>query len=151
MVLEGRFRCINSRRRSRIELIFASGRQHHALIGDLTLLHGFPKDYFAAEADRSKCLHATSSNALFCTHYVGNVIYHKFSHDDISYRFNGENVNAMLEFTVVNNKMQSNRSCVIASKACGWHERIKRANRLCSCQSECASYVNQDNTQGFIT
>ena len=25
------------------------------------------------------------------------VIYHKFSHDDVSYRINGENVNVMLE------------------------------------------------------
>ena len=36
-------------------------------------------------------------NALFCTHYIGNVIYHKFSHDDVFYRFNGENVNVMIE------------------------------------------------------
>ena len=62
-----------------------------------TLLQRFPKEYFAADSDRSKCLHATSSNALFFTHYVGNVIFFKFSHDDISYRFNGKNVNAMLE------------------------------------------------------
>ena len=41
---------------------------------------------------------ATSSNALFCTHYVNNVIYHKFSHSDVSYRFNGNNVNVMLQF-----------------------------------------------------
>ena len=33
-----------------------------------------------------------------CTHYDGNVIYHKFSHGDISYRFNGKNVKVMLEF-----------------------------------------------------
>ena len=29
-------------------------------------------------------------------HYVGNVIYHKLSHDDVSYKINGENV--MLEY-----------------------------------------------------
>ena len=52
----------------------------------------FSKDYFAADVGRSKCLHATSSNALFCTHYVGNVICHKFAHGDVSYRFNGKNV-----------------------------------------------------------
>ena len=57
----------------------------------------FSKDSFAADVDRSKCLHATSSNALFCKHYTGYVNYHKFSHNDISYRFNGENVNVMLE------------------------------------------------------
>ena len=32
--VEGRLRNINSRRRSRSELIFACARQHHALIGD---------------------------------------------------------------------------------------------------------------------
>ena len=64
-----------------------------------TLLQRFPQDYFAADVDRSKCLHATSSNALFCTRYVGscNVIYHKFSHGDVPYRFNEKNVNVMLE------------------------------------------------------
>ena len=51
----------------------------------------------AADVDLSKCLHATSSNAFFCMHYVGNMIYHKFSHDDVCYRFSGENVTIMLE------------------------------------------------------
>ena len=37
------------------------------------------------------------SSKLFCMHYVGNVIYHKFSHCDVSYKFNGENVDVMLE------------------------------------------------------
>ena len=68
--------------------------------GNATLLQRFPKDHFTADVDRSKCLHATSSNALFCTHYVGNVIYQSFSHDDVSYRFNGENVNGMLEYEI---------------------------------------------------
>ena len=35
------------------------------------------------------------SNELICTHYVGNVIYHNFSHDNVSYRINGENVNVV--------------------------------------------------------
>ena len=61
------------------------------------MLQLFPKDKFAAEVDRSKCSHATSSNMLFCTHYVGNVIYHEFAHSDVSYGFNGKNVNIMLE------------------------------------------------------
>ena len=30
--------------------------------------------------------------------FVGNVIYHKISHCDISYRVSGKNVNVMLEF-----------------------------------------------------
>ena len=68
--------------------------------GNATLLSHFPKDYFAADVDRSKYLHATSSKALFCTHYVGNVIYHKFSHDDVYIRFTGENLNIMLEWNL---------------------------------------------------
>ena len=67
------------------------------MVGNATLLRCFPKDYLAADVDRSKCLHATSSNALFCTHYVGNVIYHKVSHGGVSDRFNRKNVNVMLE------------------------------------------------------
>ena len=62
-----------------------------------TLFQHFPKDFFAADVDRSKCLHAMTSNMLSCTHYVGNVIYHKFSHNDISYRFNGKIFNGMFE------------------------------------------------------
>ena len=58
--------------------------------GNAKLLQRFPKDYFAADVDRSKCLHSTSSNAIFCMHYVGNVIYQTFSHGDVSYRFNGK-------------------------------------------------------------
>ena len=65
--------------------------------GNATLLQRLPMDYFAADVDRSKCLHATSSNEPFCKHYVGNVIYHNFSHDDVSYRVSGENINGMLE------------------------------------------------------
>ena len=59
------------------------------------------QDYFAADVDRSKCLHVTSSIWLICTHYVhdvSNVIYHKFPHGDVYYRFNGKNVNVMLEW-----------------------------------------------------
>ena len=52
---------------------------------NVTLLQHFPKDCFAVDANSSKCLHATSSNVLFCTHYVGNMIYHNFSHSDVSH------------------------------------------------------------------
>ena len=31
---------------------------------------------------------------------ISNVIYHKFSHDAVSYTLNGENVDVMLEFKV---------------------------------------------------
>ena len=68
--------------------------------GNVTLLQRLPKDYFAADVDRNKYLHVTSSNELFCTHYVGNVICHKISHGDVSYRFNGKTVNVMLEFFI---------------------------------------------------
>ena len=68
--------------------------------GNATLLQRFLKDYFAADADRSKCLHATSSHELFRTHLFGNVIYHSFSHDNVSYRINGQNVNVMLELEI---------------------------------------------------
>ena len=55
--------------------------------GNVILQQGYPRDYFAADIDRSKCLHVhvTSSNTLLCMHYVGNMIYHKFSHSDVSY------------------------------------------------------------------
>ena len=33
-------------------------------------------------------------------YFVGNMIYHKVSHGDISYRFNGENINIVSEFNV---------------------------------------------------
>ena len=60
------------------------------LKGNETLLQHFPKDYLAGDIDRSKCFLVTSSNTLFCKHYVGNVINHKFSHDDIPYRLMGK-------------------------------------------------------------
>ena len=64
-------------------------------------MYGFAQDYFAADIDISKCLHVMSSNTLFCTHYAGKEIYHKFSHSDVSYRFNGNYVNAVQECNLV--------------------------------------------------
>ena len=58
----------------------------------------FLKNYFASDVNSSKCLHAMSSNALFCKHYIDDVIYHLFSHGDVSIRFYRKNVNVMLEF-----------------------------------------------------
>ena len=46
--------------------------------GNATLLQRFANDYFAVDVEMSNCLHATSSNTLFCTHYVGNVNYRSF-------------------------------------------------------------------------
>ena len=48
-----------------------------------------------------KCLHPTSSRREMCTSSVSNVIYHKFSHGAAFYTLNGENVNVMLEFTII--------------------------------------------------
>ena len=80
--------------------------------GNATLLQCLSKDYLAADVDRSKCLHVTSSNVLFCTHYVGDVIYHSFSHNEVSYRINGENVNVMFEYRI---KLSS--FCILFLKA----------------------------------
>ena len=44
----------------------------------------FLKNYFASDVKSSKCLHAMQSNALFCTHYVGDVIHRILSHGEIS-------------------------------------------------------------------
>ena len=68
MMLDGRLRCINSRRRSRSELIIASARQHHALIkdnsikqnyfdsnmikkGKITVMQRFATDLFSADVN----------------------------------------------------------------------------------------------------
>ena len=59
--------------------------------GKSTLLQCFPKNSFAADVARSKCLHATSSNAPFCTQYVDEVIIVTFHYAQ------WENVNVMLE------------------------------------------------------
>ena len=72
--------------------------------GNATLLQCLSKDYLAADVDRSKCLHVTSSNVLFCTHYVGDVIDHSFPHSEVSYRINGENVNVMFEYVMFETK-----------------------------------------------
>ena len=38
---------------------------------------------------------------------VRNVIYHKFSHGAVSYTLNGENVNVMLELSILHDVMMS--------------------------------------------
>ena len=60
-----------------------------------TVLQRFPNDYFAAGVGTCDVI----KRALFA-HYVGNIIYHKFSYGDVSCRLNGENVNAMLEYVI---------------------------------------------------
>ena len=75
-------------------------------------------DYFTADVDRSKCLHATSSKTLFSTHCVGNVIYHKFSHGYVFCRFNRKNVNAMLESMIHVKPHFSNVTIITAIFVC---------------------------------
>ena len=101
MVLEIRLPNINSRWQARVTF----AREHHVLIsnntqvrksilmifdsnmmqkGNGTLLLHFSKDYFAVDVDRRKYLLQTSSNRRLCTHYTGNMFYHKFSHSVVS-------------------------------------------------------------------
>ena len=111
MVLEGRLRNVNSWRQSwsdshppnnTMRLISDNtGMENYSdsnMIqkGSATLLQCFPKAYFAADVDRSKCLYVTSSNMLFYMHYIGNVICHKFSPGDVSYRFNAKKLTSCL-------------------------------------------------------
>ena len=88
--------CVNERQITRKKNNFDSNmiQKRYA-----TLLQRLPKDYYAADVDRSKCLHTTLSNALFCMHYFGKVIENKFSH--VSYMINGENVTVMLAFYLI--------------------------------------------------
>ena len=58
-------------------------------------------------------LHANTSNALCCTHYIANVIYHNFLHSDVSYGFNGKNVSVILEFLFISQLNQNLRSAAI--------------------------------------
>ena len=62
------------------------------------------------------------SNALFRMQYVSNVIYHNFSHGNVSYRLTGENVNVMLElmFLPVINRVTN----VVRAKERVWWRRM---------------------------
>ena len=68
--------------------------------------------------------------ALFCTHYVGNVIYHKFSHGDVSYRFNGENINVKLELSMFVSFM-STFVFILLTRAICWERAVPLAVRWC--------------------
>ena len=68
----------------------------------------FLKNYFASDVNSSKCLHAMSSNAHFCTHSIDDVIYHIFSHGDVPIRFYGKNVNVILELYFISLQKNSN-------------------------------------------
>ena len=118
MLLEGRSRNINARRRSRSALIFVSARQH-VLISDNLLVR---KNHFDSNIiwneNEGYCdaflriiLKRTSTEAHVytrrhqgakCKHFdVSDVIYHKFSHGAASYTLNGESINAMLESAII--------------------------------------------------
>ena len=55
-------------------------------------------DYFEADVARSQMFTSYVIKARMYTSSVGNVIYHKFSHDAAFYTLNGKNVNVMLEY-----------------------------------------------------
>ena len=57
-------------------------------------------DYFETDVDRSTCLHGHHQVGKVERFDVSNVIYHRFSHGAVSYTFNGENVNIMLELSI---------------------------------------------------
>ena len=48
-----------------------------------------------------KCLHATSQKRTLSHALSLAVNYRLFSHDDVSYRFNGKNDNVVLEFSII--------------------------------------------------
>ena len=115
MLLEGRSRNINARRRKPSCINIRRSARQHVLISDnspvreiisiLTLyrmrMQGYCDVYKWTILKRTspevKCLHLTSSRREMCTSSVGNVIYHKFSHDTAFYTLNGKSVNVMLE------------------------------------------------------
>ena len=57
--------------------------------------------YFVLIFGGRKCLHATSEKRAL-THAISLAVnYRLFSHADVSYRFNGENDNVVLEFSLI--------------------------------------------------
>ena len=110
-MLEGRLRCINSRRGSRIELNIASARQHHTLIKDKS-----PKSKIISILTRlinkrlhlkmfssglilggHECLCGTSQKCHLTYVILFTVNYSPFAHGDVSIKFNGNNDNIVLE------------------------------------------------------
>ena len=49
-----------------------------------------------------KCLHPPSSRHEMCMSSVSNMIYHKFLYGATFYMLNGKNINAILEFAIIN-------------------------------------------------
>ena len=115
MLLEGRSRNINARRRKPECINIRICPTTHVLISDnspvrkiisiLTLYRMRMKGYcdvykwiiLRRTSPEVKCLHPTSSRGEMCTSKVSDVIYHKFSHGAAFYTGNGKNVNVMLE------------------------------------------------------
>ena len=115
MLLEGRSRNINARRRSRSALIFVSARQH-VLISDnlpvrksifdsniiVKILQRFFLRIILKRTSIEAHVYMRRHQDAKVKHFdVSNVIYHKFSHGAVSYTLNGENVNAMLESVII--------------------------------------------------
>ena len=64
--------------------------------GKVTLLQRFPMDLFSTDVNVYMRRHKSS---LFATISL-NGNYGLFTHSDVSYRFNGENDNVVLEFVI---------------------------------------------------
>ena len=104
-MLEGRLRCINSRRLSRSELNIASARQHRALIKDkmisiLTRLNKclhFKMFSSGLILGGHECLCATSQKRHLTRVSLFTVNFFLFAYGDVSIRFNGKDDNVVLE------------------------------------------------------
>ena len=113
MLLEGRSRNINARRRScpTTHVLISDNSPVRKIISILTLyrmrMQGYCDVYkwtiWKRTSPEVRCLHPTSSRRKMCTLSVSNVIYHKFSHGAAFYTLNGKNVNVMLEYWMLSN------------------------------------------------
>ena len=106
MLLEGRSRNSNARRRSRSALIFISARQHVLISDNVPVRKSYFDSNIVIRILRRFFLRIILKRTLTEAHvYMGrhqgakvkhfdvsNVIYHKFSHGAVSNTLNGENV-----------------------------------------------------------
>ena len=99
MLLEGRSRNINARRRRKIISILILYR-----IRTLGYCDVYKGTIFKRASPEVKCLHPTSSRHEMRTSSFSNMIYHKLSHGAAFYTLSGKNVNVMLEFFIFLNE-----------------------------------------------
>ena len=113
MLLEGRSRNINSRRRKPVNcptthVLISDNSQVRKVISILTLYRTRMQGYcdvckwtiLKRTSPEVKCSHPTSSRRETYTSSVSNVIYHKFSHGAAFYTLNRKNDNTMLEYAI---------------------------------------------------